>query len=204
MKKKRFLSLLMAFAVICSLVGCQTDEGSVESSITSEIVTENIQNQEVEFKTIKPPKDGWTLKELSQVIYINEKPISLPLTIDELKDILGDEFDVNVEDYIVMNNDKDVFSISSQDNVNISTLYFSEAFNRSSYSDEKLICINGLRIGDDEEKLINRMGVPDNITGDNALLYKYNLNKTDNIFIAIRCENSKIIRIIFNLEEKNE
>jgi hypothetical protein len=53
-----------------------------------DVNSEETKLDEIEYKTIEPPEDGWTLELLNEVTYINGKDIDLPFCLNDL----GDEF----------------------------------------------------------------------------------------------------------------
>jgi hypothetical protein len=72
----------------------KTIETISETSIQTEAQTEPA----IEYKTIEPPEDGWTLELLNEVTYINGQDIDLPFCLNDL----GEDF--TFEEAIAPNN----------------------------------------------------------------------------------------------------
>lgn len=85
--KKKFLSILAAFAVLVSFSACQAgDTGQAPPLIDSVTTVVEETAEPIEMKTVEPPEDGWTLEELNEVLYMNGQPIDLPLMFSALGD----------------------------------------------------------------------------------------------------------------------
>lgn len=90
--KRKFLSILAAFAVLVSFSACQVgDTGQAPPLIDSVTTVVEETAEPIEMKTIEPPEDGWTVEQLNEVMYLNGKPFKLPCTLEEL----GEDFTID-------------------------------------------------------------------------------------------------------------
>ena len=62
---KRIISLFLCSLMLTVLCSCDNDNSVTETKI------ETSQTEIIDYKTIAPPKDGWTLKLLKDVVYVN-------------------------------------------------------------------------------------------------------------------------------------
>lgn len=74
---KRVLSLFAAAAVAVSMAGCRSADSVYE------------------IKSIEPPKDGWRVEQLNDVLYLNGRKIELPLMLSSL----GEDYEIREKRY---------------------------------------------------------------------------------------------------------
>ena len=97
--KKKFLNILAAFAVLVSFSACKAEDTGQAPPLIDPVTTVVEETVEpVEMKTIEPPEDGWTVETVSNIFYINHKPITLPFKVDNL----GKEFDIKELDTTIL------------------------------------------------------------------------------------------------------
>ncbi len=96
MKTKVLAILLCSAMSVCCFTGCSNEETDTDASVS---ISE--QNDNTNYKTIKPPADGWTIEELLSVTYVCGKQLSYPLTVDSF----GDELHIDEESKRVTGSD---------------------------------------------------------------------------------------------------
>ena len=97
--KRKILSLFLCSVVFMGTVsGCGTDKSTTNTSSTV---------SETEYKTIKPPKEGWTIESLVNTMTFFGKELSFPITLEQL----GDDFSIDTTSAVV---DTEVNSIITQ------------------------------------------------------------------------------------------
>ena len=174
MKLKRLLVMSMV-ALSILMVGCQNDGDSSDTvSTSSQSVSESMDNN-INYETVPVPEKGWTAEELAKTIRINGKPIEMPFTIDSL----GDKYLANEEEThfsenggagtIVYYDNVPLLTINYENLNNYSEIKSKEAYAFSTYhpNDEnyellnKLITINGVKIGASKSEVISILGEAD-------------------------------------------
>jgi hypothetical protein len=183
---RRVIPVALTFLIILNLSACENVPLSVEVEAADYIVVADVPDapenaeididseetklDEIEYKTIEPPEDGWTLELLNEVTYINGKDIDLPFCVADL----GDDFDVGSFNYIddgkdtaVQVNYKGRFAFYSYSgnfgeefdiNDNIDVIALTENLNESKLIFSDFININGVNIGDSKEEVIKAVG----------------------------------------------
>jgi hypothetical protein len=148
---------------------------------------------EIEYKTIEPPEDGWTLELLNEVTYINGKDIDLPFSIDDLGegyafkeyfrsedaqygyisgDLIFEKQAIGYIDYSYpIPNDK-------IDSSKITTFAFSERYLDFEEIRYNQFSINGIQLGSSMGDMIAKLGKCDRISSDevNFLYYLSDIN----------------------------
>lgn len=201
---KRILSLFAAFAILLSLSACQPNDMGQSIELVDEFVSETSQTIETtEMKTIEPPEDGWTLEELNNVIKINGINYSFPVTLGTLAETYTYD-----NDYIYTDKAGTIFYYNNtyafgagleyndiediNNNSRIISAIFTILDDESQIKSSDLISVNGVKLGDTYENMINQLGEPD-IVNENYS-YKYVIN--NKIALAIYFFNSKEIQTI--------
>jgi hypothetical protein len=98
---RKVITVAMTFLILLNLSACDNVPLSVEVEAADYIAaaeapdnaeidvnSEETKLDEIEYKTIEPPEDGWTLELLSEVTYINGKNVSIPFSVSDL----GEDF----------------------------------------------------------------------------------------------------------------
>lgn len=68
--------------LMCSSTGCgANNNSSIDSTVE--------QSQSIEYETIAPPEDEWTVESIASTIRLCGQPIELPFTVGSL----GEEFE---------------------------------------------------------------------------------------------------------------
>lgn len=92
--KRKFLSILAAFAVLVSFSACRAkDTGQapplsevvVSETTTVEETTVSLANVEKSGEVLLP--DGWTMDELRNIIIINGQTLTLPTTLNKIMEL---------------------------------------------------------------------------------------------------------------------
>lgn len=241
MRKKRFISLLAAVCLTLSIVGCkQNDDVSTGQEQTSAVSNSTIlpkvkeeeteSESEIESETTTAPQNAEinieTLAEgeerdyniediLKNDLEIDGIPISIPCTLNELLETLGDNYSVDKSEI------KDSFSRASKKDKVTKSKYFTGKF-VTAYLDykngeEEYICghfmticdpkkfdfdtvnvigysemggkltLDGLSAGDDVDKFIEKYGKPNKINvGEESTGLIY---EDDDCRIAVMVEN---------------
>lgn len=194
MSKKKFLPLLAAVALVCGLVGCQADTKTGQadvstgqeqtSAVSNNTIPHKVEEEETEAETTSAPQkaelDIETLAEgeerdykiediLKNDLEINGIPISLPCTLNELLETLGDNYSVDKSAL------KDSFKRSSDDKIT-KTKYFTGKFVTGyidyKNGDDEYICGNFFAICDTKKFDFDTV----NIIGYSELRGKLSLN----------------------------
>lgn len=165
--KKIFSVLLCISMLMCSATGCGADNNSSIDSKTE-------QSKSIEYETIKPPEDGWTIEELMSVTYVCGKQLTYPLTMNSF----GNKVEI-FEDTLKVQNAKETPSVMAElcsDNEFMGAAFFNRgsvddvsgdtpintiSFDTHSDFFEKNgspIILNGVSFGDTKEELIDALG----------------------------------------------
>jgi hypothetical protein len=154
-------------------VSTSCSNSTVETLSETSIQTESQTEPAIEYKTIDPPEDGWTLELLNEVSYINGKDIDLPFSVNDL----GEDFSLEEVEYNkntgyangwLYYKGKSVFAISTDsygnefdenDKItNIITLFYR---NESEIDLDNFFNINGVHIGDISDDFVKKIGKTD-------------------------------------------
>ena len=200
MKKKIFSVLLCITMLMCSSTGCGVDESSsVDSTVE--------QSQSVEYKTIKPPEDGWSIEELLNVTTFFGHQLSYPLT----PDVLGDDFTIVTEDAVIKNGnvgveldyqDEFVCMISYTGLKKIENIKNDSVIGRMSvYKKEEFgnyITINSISFGSNYDDVERALGTPidDKERPEDYATWKYEL-KNDDGYLLVDFAHEEVISIRF-------
>jgi hypothetical protein len=215
----------MTFLILLNLSACDNVPLSVEVEAADYIAvaevsvapdnteidvnSEETKLDEIEYKTIEPPEDGWTLELLNEVTYINGKDIDLPFCLNDL----GDGFKFSDIEYYDNNSRASAWIQHEGENCLLVASYnfdgmldeyddlFSvqlfELLNVSNIQSEQMITVNGLKIGDSIETMTRLLGEPDLFGSDN---YYYNTEELPRmIWISCPTDSDIITTIIINL-----
>jgi hypothetical protein len=224
MRNKRILHsaiAVLAAAMIAGLAGCGQSEqpatatAIVTTSTTTEMTTNAAEttNAETDYKTIAPPKGGWTPELLNEVVYVNGYEVDIPFT---LKDIGWDKELIDVtysEDSVIfsgyLHKDDSVHALVAglandegiyDENSPIYNIIV-EIYNFENYKDDKisqsLLKINGLSVGDsvDENIMLNTFGKSSLDSVDKGY-FGYNINSIETDFIYVSSKNNIIRTMI--------
>jgi hypothetical protein len=70
---KKLIHAVLALFITLSLTACESVPAAADTPL-----------DEIEYKTIEPPEDGWTLELLNEVTYINGKNVKFPFCVNDL------------------------------------------------------------------------------------------------------------------------
>ena len=214
MKRKMLSLFLCSFMLTCVVSGCDADESTANTSSSSSIV------EETEYKTMKPPEEGWTIEELMSVTYICGEQLSYPLTMNSF----GNKVEI-FEDTLKVQNAKDTpsvmaelcsenefvgaafFNRDSVDDVSGDTPINTISFDTHSDFFEKNgspITLNGVSFGDTKEELIDALGSKVKIN-EEAYIITYIFDEIQDLkFIASYDDQGCFGRITFYNLDKGE
>jgi hypothetical protein len=178
---KKFISVFLSATIsLCLFTACQNAEPEVTETATSTI----------EYKTIEPPENGWTMDLLNEVIYINGKETQMPFNFSEL----GEDFtipDLTVSEEAkriggrVYYKNKSAFSIAgdysgetpSLSDCTVDTFLLLDEFNESKIASSEIITINGITIGSSLKNVKTQMGTSNFREFETG--YSYDITGTD-------------------------
>ncbi len=205
MKTKVLAILLCSALSVCAFSGC-SNEADTEASL-NEQVSVSEQDNNTNYKTVKPPADGWTIEELLSVTYVCGKQLSYPINLDSLADgisldldnaFYGNEFgnaDLRYNDDFL---GVCVFRPGSEPTSPPESIKSITISKEDSDIAEQIIS-NGIKLGDSIATLYECFGEPDELdeTGDikNAKYFDKN-DKTKGIFFFINSSNNTIKSIL--------
>ena len=167
--KKRVLSILAVLAVAVNMVGCAPSDSSAPVEATGQVVEET-SAEAFEMKTIEPPEDGWTLENLNEVLYMNGKPIDLPLMFSSLgdgyeirdkryNDETGSDGDI-VGGYLYYNDELValVTFYQLESDIEFLTLFFYPYVYENHQNSSNYIKINGFGLKNEVDEVYNLLG----------------------------------------------
>ncbi len=198
--KRQYKRLLLIGMLIISLSlsGCkktvETDAGAETKGIT-QAVGEAADNESVTLiKTVEPPKDGWTLEQLNEVIYINDIKYNYPISLKDL----GENFDADKKlENLILYNNQNAFGGHVNENKVYDSLMFSISGNQSSIPDNKLININGVTLGTELQNLFLKIGKTEIETKNELTRVIYNVENLTLIFILDKEMKVNIITLLW-------
>ena len=224
--KRRIFSLFLCSVMLAGVVsGCGTDTATTDSLSSLSTVEETteagtVQVAETEYKTMKPPEEGWTIEELMSVTYICGEQLSYPLTMNSF----GNKVEI-FEDTLKVQNAKDTpsvmaelcsenefvgaafFNRDSVDDVSGDTPINTISFDTHSDFFEKNgspITLNGVSFGDTKEELIDALGSKVKIN-EEAYIITYIFDEIQDLkFIASYDDQGCFGRITFYNLDKGE
>lgn len=211
---KNFFNVLLCITMLmCSATGCRADNNSSVDSKAE-------QSQSIEYETIKPPEDGWTIEELMSVTYVCGKQLTYPLTMNSF----GNKVEI-FEDTLKVQNAKETPSVMAElcsDNEFMGAAFFNRgsvddvsgdtpintiSFDTHSDFFEKNgspIILNGVSFGDTKEELIDALGSKAKIN-EEAYTITYIFNEIQGLkFIASYDDHGCFGRITFYNLDKGE
>jgi hypothetical protein len=158
---------------------------------------------EIEYKTIEPPEDGWTLELLNEVTYINGQDIDLPFCVNDL----GEDFSFGDVEYssvsdktkinIYYKNEKACVCYISHlgkdfdEYDKITTFMLMTNKNESELDLSKFLVINGYNLSMDEDIAIKRLGSDYTKYVNNDLTYEIG-TYDDNFYILFNTNERDI------------
>lgn len=192
MKRKIFSLFLCSMVLTGGLVGCGTDKSTADTSLSSSTVEETTdQVAETEYKTMKPPEEGWTIEELMSVTYLCGKQLTYPLTME----YLGEDFSLDEANktelklsigYPLLYKDKKIGLVTFKKNSNQSSNHgdiTSLMFNNVSYSASDCIVVNDIHFGSSNTNVKSMLGTPCDKSTDGR--YAYTIQNGDDKFLDI-------------------
>jgi hypothetical protein len=219
----------LTFLLLISLPACNNVPLSLEVEAAEHInAADGFENEEIdvnpeetkldeiEYKTIEPPEDGWTLELLNEVTYINGKDIDLPFCLNDLGE--GFEFEsygyarrtgLNYGD--LLSNNKFICMISFptsgesdyKNSYYLDCIFSSLGVTKSSSSPKEFLTANGIIIGSTLEDTLKSFG--NDYTETTRGVYAYFLNKNEGRIAFFTNEKSSTVSgICINIYEKGE
>jgi len=204
MKKRIFSLLLCSVILMSSTVGCGRDENTVTESSSTHSET-------MEYQTMEPPEDGWTVEELLSVTYLCGTQLSYPLTLESL----GEDFSLNTDEMSYRETEKSVIAgVLYKDEFfatiwQTSTNTFSEITNDMPISAIEIsfygseiddpIVMNGITFSEDVESVISAFGEPNEVYADNSILTYY-LNGDESKTLEFTFDSEDMVDVQFSLK----
>jgi hypothetical protein len=219
----------LTFLLLLSLPACNNVPLSVEVEAAEHInVADGFENEEIdvsseetkldeiEYKTIEPPEDGWTLELLNEVTYINGKDIDLPFCLNDL----GEDFEFESHGYArrtglnygdLLYKGRYISEISFptsgesdyDDSYNMNCITVYRGIPIVSGSPKMFLIVNGITIGSTLEDALNSFG--DNYTKTVKNVYAYTIdNNEGRIAFFVDKEGTTISMIDYYILEKGE
>lgn len=189
--KRKILAFLCITVLMNFAAGCKSDK---KSSVDPKVE----QSQSIEYETIDPPEDGWTVESIASTIRLCGKPIELPFTVSSL----GEGFEFVDNTGCVLYNGHPAFLVSFIKTEKSDDLYSKTVRKISSceyYSDDDFqnsFTINGVGIGSNKELVISALGQPDFQT-DTAFEYYSNHIKSENYIVRLSFGDLNIVQSMF-------
>ncbi|MGN1106185.1 MAG: hypothetical protein ACI4RH_05995 [Huintestinicola sp.] len=176
-RKSFFAVAVMILIVGAVLSGCASNDTSAAGN----------------YKTIAPPENGWTDELINSVLYLDGKPFSMPVSVDELEGYVWDKENED-EHYIDKDNsDKQVITSNLIDQKNKLLIASADQngmvcqigvhSDRKDYSYCDLV-LNGISIGSTYDELVNALGQPDDGERESTVV-SYTFSDSDDICISI-------------------
>ena len=196
--KRKILSLFLCSVVLMGTVsGCGTDKSTTNTSSTV---------SETEYKTIKPPKEGWTIESLVNTMTFFGKELSFPITLEQL----GDDFSIDTTSAVVDTevnsiitqlkyNDEFVCMISYSGHTSIDEIDRNTSIDFLSLNkNEKFgdyFSVNSVSFGTKSDEIVNLLGSPtdgaDKADGqDISWEYKIDSEKNYGLFVGMTSEEN--------------
>jgi hypothetical protein len=186
----------------------------IDDTIQTVAETEATTEASIEYKTIDPPEDGWTLELLNEVFYLNGEKTELPFTLDKL----GDGFEVIIIEENINNqtfyadvyyNDKKTFMIAAQYDENLfdqdikdisksklSVMIVDTDINQTKLNLTEYIKINNIGIGSKYKDVIENLGTGYSNASDNSIQYLINDLENSSVIFATD-KNTKLVNSIW-------
>jgi hypothetical protein len=215
MQIKKIIFILLSLAILFISTSC--DKTAIDTISDISVQTEAETEPLIEYKTIEPPEDGWTLELLNEVTYINGKDIDLPFCLNDLgEDFSYGDLQYNYEDsrclgYVYYKGEQ-AFRFLSQnfgsefdDNDEIQYFSLLSNHNLSSLNFDSFITINNYNFNSSYEEMINYLGKY--YAESNSCSFHYRIdNHNDAIYliheISKKGTPGKLKSIFFNILEE--
>ncbi|MDR0903430.1 MAG: hypothetical protein LBM59_02225 [Ruminococcus sp.] len=203
MQIKKIFYILLSLTILFISTSCNNT--AVDTISETSIQTESQTEPAIEYKTIEPPEDGWTLELLNEVTYINGKDIDLPFCLNDL----GEDFtfierasDNGVYVGMVHFKGKEAFyAVSSHardefDRYDVIDKFDLGLFkNLSSLDLSDFLIINGINLSSSMNDIYTNLGIDDyNSIGKRS----ENSDFVDNALCYIIGDSNNDIRILFD------
>jgi hypothetical protein len=189
--------ILLSLTIL--LISTSCDNTAVNTISETSIQTET----PIEYKTVEPPEDGWTLELLNEVTYINGKDIDLPFCLNDL----GDEFGYTDLDYandktscdgfITYNGKRAIPFISINIgeefdyNDEITLINVRSGFNSSELDINNFLVINGVSLSSDFDECLIGLGNYSDIVLEDSYCFSVG-NNEHALWAILSYESEKI------------
>lgn len=199
---KIVLQIIFTMATVILLSGCG-DNTLSETSQNTEISTEVSsvpEDKVISYDTVEPNADGWTTEEIMNVTYLCDKKLSYPLSLE----FLGDDFSLSrynesiAEKRLIPvslkykgNNLANVTVVKPHDEIMIYNIVLLPDVCK--VKDVEPFVINGIKMYDSFEDVLNALGDGYNYMTDNSLMY--NDRETGESLYSLFFEDGKLTHI---------
>jgi hypothetical protein len=168
---------------------------------------------EIEYKTIEPPEDGWTLEKFNEVFYLNGKQVDFPLSISDLGDnyeYIDDYNDNTPREYSggelfykkqkvaiihYYSDNKKLFDIDTK----ISALVTFGSFFDKQTEDSYFFVLNGIKLNTPKEEVLSSLGDNYRIIVDG--IYQFFLDDNNRFTITFDEKTDRILSILIYIRE---
>jgi hypothetical protein len=179
-----------------------------------DVSSEETKLDEIEYKTIEPPEDGWTLEKFNEVFYINGKQVDFPLSISDLDDNYeyiddynddspkkntGGELFYQDQKIALVHYYGDTERVFTSDTKISALITFGSLFNNST-EENNVFVLNGIKLNTPKEEVLNSLGSDYKLVGEG--IYVYYLDESDNSFSLTFTKNTETLNsILVYIEE---
>jgi hypothetical protein len=215
MQLKKIIYILLSLMILFISTSCNNT--AVDTISETSLQTESLTEPAIEYKTIEPPEDGWTLELLNEVTYINGKDIDLPFCLNDLgEDFSYGDLQYNYEDsrclgYVYYKGEPAFHFLSKnigsefdgEDEIQYFSLFDNE--NLSTLNLDSFIVINNFSFSSSHEDMITLLGKYQDESITYGFHYKVD-NHNDAIFLIYQIEKDglagKLDSIFFDILEE--
>lgn len=201
--KKKLMILLLSIIAVPAMTSCGNQNIATETLST--------RTETMEYQTMEPSEDGWTVEELLSVTYLCGTQLFYPLTLESL----GEDFSLNADEMSYRETEKSVIAgLMYKDEFcatiwQMSTNTFSEITNDMPISAVEISCygseidnpivMNGVTFSVDAEDVISAFGEPDEVYADNSILTYY-LNGDESKTLEFTFDSGKMVDVQLSLD----
>jgi hypothetical protein len=211
---RRIFTTGLAFALSLCLVACGSEQVS-ENTESARNPAAKVDLENIEYKTIEPPTDGWTQEMFEEVFYLNGKQVHFPLTMRllgsdyEYDDLFDGNSPGNYTEGNLFYGDQKI-AIVGYDGYTLTTLTDDTEFSgistvasffKSHPEYISVFVINGVTLNTPKEEALKSLGDNYEIVGVDED-YVFNLDNSDNRFtISFDEETDTVFKISVRIVE---
>jgi hypothetical protein len=211
---RKILTVVLAFAMFLTLVACGNDPVSDNTKPTRNPAAA-VDLENIDYKTIEPPADGWTLETFNEVVYINGKEVDFPLSISDLGEDYeyDDLFDGNSPGNYTEGNlyygDQKIGMVTYRggkentynDDTKVSGISTVASFFKSHPEYINVFAVNGVTLNTPKEEALKSLGDNYVIEGVDEYYVFYFDNPDNSFTVEFDEDTDTVFRIIIRIEE---